>query len=270
MPLAVNKIGVFFLNEPILFKFLFQFLIFFHFKYRVRHLTFFFELVLISWKVTLSSCLIGQIISFILSPNKYGCLCVWPTLESGPILAKKNHFFRCSSFWSWRVCKQAKLSHVGYRKSARMHWKADASKISHCLVRILNQRHNWAIFEDFWCRGIIRTKQWIVLGASAFQCMRADFLYPTWDNFACLHTRQDQNELHLKICFFFVKIGIFCKSIAGPFPNVVQAYTQQYLFGERIKLIICQIRHELSVTIHEINTSWIKNVRWQKGPPQSL
>ena len=37
----------------------------------------------------------------------------------------------------------------------------------------------------------------------------------------------------------FAKIGIFCKSIA-------------YSFGGRIKLIICQIRHELSVTIHAL------------------
>ena len=45
--------------------------------------------------------------------------------------------------------------------------------------------------------------------------------------------------------FFFAKIGIFCNSIAGP-PS--EAYTQPYSFGRRIKLIICQIRHELSVT----------------------
>ena len=42
------------------------------------------------------------------------------------------------------------------------------------------------------------------------------------------------------------------------FPSVIQAYTQPYSFGGRIKLIICQIRHELSVTIHEISTSWKK------------
>ena len=54
---------------------------------------------------------------------------------------KKNHFFR----WSWRVCKQAKLSRLGHRKPARIHCKADAPKTSHCLVRILVQTHNWAI-----------------------------------------------------------------------------------------------------------------------------
>ena len=49
---------------------------------------------------------------------------------------------RRSSFWSWRLCKQAKLSHLGHRKTAHMHWKANAPKTSHCLVRILIQRHN--------------------------------------------------------------------------------------------------------------------------------
>ena len=39
------------------------------------------------------------------------------------------------------------------------------------------------------------------------------------------------------------------------FPSFVQAQTQPYSFGERIKLIICQTRHDLSVTIHEISIS---------------
>ena len=38
---------------------------------------------------------------------------------------------------------------------------------------------------------------------------------PQMRQFSCLHTRQDQNEVHLKIWFFFAKIGNFCKSIAG-------------------------------------------------------
>ena len=139
---------------------------------------FFFQLELISWMVTLSSCLICQIISFIFPPNEYGCLYAWtslgniatllwpidrsqltiqcvfaslygPTidLQKMPILAKKkNYLFRWSSFWSRLVCKQAKLSQLGHRKSARIPWKADALKTRHCLLRILIQRHNWNIF----------------------------------------------------------------------------------------------------------------------------
>ena len=52
-----------------------------------------------------------------LPPNEYVSVYAWTTLGSGPaidlqkmpILAKKNHIFRWSSFWSWRVCKQAKF-----------------------------------------------------------------------------------------------------------------------------------------------------------------
>ena len=65
------------------------------------------------------------------------------------VFSKKNHLFRWSSFWSWRVCKQAIW---GHRKLARIHWKADAPKMSHCLVRILVQRHNWSIFIRKWAR----------------------------------------------------------------------------------------------------------------------
>ena len=70
------------------------------------------------------------------------------------------------------------------------------------------------ILQCLWTK--IRTKQWLVMGASAFQCMLAAFLSPKCNNFACLHNRQDQNELHRKRWFFFPKIGIFCKSIVGP------------------------------------------------------
>ena len=71
-------------------------------------------------------------------------------LQKMPILAKKkkNHLLRWSSFWSWRVCKRAKLSHLGQRKSARIHWKVDAPKTSHCLVRILVQRHYGPFFFE--------------------------------------------------------------------------------------------------------------------------
>ena len=48
--------------------------------------------------------------------------------------------------------QKCQLSHLGHRKPARMHWKANAHKMSHCLVRISVQRHNWAIFLRKWAR----------------------------------------------------------------------------------------------------------------------
>ena len=55
----------------------------------------------------------------------------------------------------------------------------------------------------FWNK--IRTAQWLALDSLAFQCMCAGFLCPKCDNFACLHTRQDKNELYLKRRFFLPK-----------------------------------------------------------------
>ena len=44
------------------------------------------------------------------------------------------------------------MSYLGHRKPARIYWKADAPKMSYCLVRILIQRHNWTIFLRKWVR----------------------------------------------------------------------------------------------------------------------
>ena len=78
----------------------------------------------------------------------------------------------------------------------------------------------------------------------------------------CLFTYPPRSKLASSenILFFVAKIGIFCKSISGPLPSVVQTYTQPYSFGGRMQLIISQIRDELSVTIHEISTSWKKTL----------
>ena len=89
--------------------------------YRVRHLTFFFSTS--TYFVngnTLSSCLICKTISFILSPNEYGCVYASLSgpaidLQKMPILQKKNHLLnedkegRCERWgfycWvSWTLC----------------------------------------------------------------------------------------------------------------------------------------------------------------------
>ena len=97
--------------------------------------------------VTLSSCLIWQIISFILPPNAYGYVYASTTLRSGsaidlqkmPILAKKKKII---------FSDEAHFDLGGYvnKQNCRI-WdteKPHASKTNHCLVRILVQRHNWA------------------------------------------------------------------------------------------------------------------------------
>ena len=61
---------------------------------------------------------------------------------------KKNHLFRWSLFWSWRVCKQAKLLNLGHRNPARIHCKADAPKTIHWLVRMSRGIIGLVFFEN--------------------------------------------------------------------------------------------------------------------------
>ena len=140
--------------------------------------------MLISWMVTLSSCLIWQIISFTFPPNEYGCVYAWTTLRSGPAIdlqkedakfGKKNHLFRWISFWSWRVCKPAKLSYLGHRKTAPINWKVDALKTSHFLMRILVQRRNWVIFLRKWAK-TVTASQWRSLSGHVVRI----FVHKNW------------------------------------------------------------------------------------------
>ena len=162
--------------------------------------------------VTLSSCPIWQILCFILSPNEYGCVYASLSgpaidLQKMPILAKKqNYLFRLSSFWSWRVCKQAKLSHFWHRKPARIHCKADAFKTSHCLVRILVQRHNWAIFLRKWARrgGY---SQWRSLSGHVCSHKLKRRILATF-GFNRTALRATQPKLHSMFCALFLKIAL--------------------------------------------------------------
>ena len=79
------------------------------------------------------------------------------------------------------------------------------------------------IFEEKWPNYASRPKSApkrdSFLGTSAFQCIRAGFLCPKSNYFACLHTRQAQNELHLKRWFLFLpKLASYVSRSVAIFP----------------------------------------------------
>ena len=81
-----------------------------------------------------------------------------------------DHLFRWSSFWSWRVCKQGKFSHLGHRKRARIH------KPTH--------RKRFTVWCAFWSRGIIwpfffRNEQGeaIAVNGDRYRAMLNEFLF---------------------------------------------------------------------------------------------
>ena len=125
-------------------------------KYWVHHLLFF-QLVLISRMVALSSCLIRQIISFILPPNEYGCVYSWTTLGNIPTLLWR--------FWQKKkmLSDEAHFDLGGYEN--KQNFRICGTKNSHAYIEkrkhpkrvavwcgFLVQRHNWAIFLRKWAR----------------------------------------------------------------------------------------------------------------------
>ena len=63
--------------------------------------------------------------------------------------------------------------------------------------------------------------------------------------------------------FFLPKSSSSISRTQAHLAKRIQAYTEPHSFDGRIKLIIYQVRHWLSVTIHESSTNWKKNVRWR-------
>ena len=112
---------------------------------------------------------------------------------------------RCS-FWSWWVCKQAKLSHFGYRKPTRLYWEVDAPKTSHCLV---------------WSRGITDLFFFKKEQGEAITAM-AIIIRKCWTNFCSQKSkrrilatfssnrtalRATQPKLHSMFCALFLNIA---------------------------------------------------------------
>ena len=107
----------------------------------------FFQLVLISWMVKLSSCLIWQIISFILPPNEYDCVYAslsGPTIElqKMPILAKKIIF-----------SDEAHFDHGGYINKQNCHiW---GTENPHACIEKKTHPKRVTVWCRFWTGGII-------------------------------------------------------------------------------------------------------------------
>ena len=149
-----------------------------------------------------------------------------------PILAKKNHLFKWTWFWSWRVCKQVKLAHLWHRKPARIHWKAEVFKTSHCLVRILVKRHKERplqsmaiVIKPFWTNYCSQKLKRRILATFVF---KRTALCAT------------QPKLHSMFCTLFLKIAL----------SAAELMSFGYLGGANWHLwtIICEKPSKISVT----------------------
>ena len=93
--------------------------------------------VLISWMVTFSSCLIWQIINFILPPNEYGGVYAWTTLENITTLL--------FTWWSWEILRHYFWNHDNVAECVR---KLERIRI----VRILEEEKHRELrkFDNLW------------------------------------------------------------------------------------------------------------------------
>ena len=145
---------------------------------------------------------------------------------AGADLKKKNHLFRWSSFCCSRICKQAKLLHLEHRKPERTHWKANAPKSSHCLVSILDQRHNWVIvFGPCWTNFCLQKlkRRILVAYSSSRTALPAS-----------------QPKLHLMFCAMFFNIAITAAELRL-FSHLGTAIWHRWT-------IICEVLSKISVT----------------------
>ena len=155
--------------------------------------------------VTLSPCLIWQIICFILPPNEYGCVYAWTTLASGPaidlqkIFSDGDHFDFggyvnkqiCSIWGTENIEKRTHpkrdtvwcdLCHFSSKMSKEWPLQSMAIVIGPCWTKFcwekLKRRilgHNWAMFLRKWARKG-RYSQWRSLSGH----VERSFVYKNW------------------------------------------------------------------------------------------
>ena len=100
---------------------------------------------------------------------------------------------------------------LGHKKPARIPWKADAPKTSHCLVRILVQRHNWTIFLRKWARRG-RYSQWRSLSGH----VKWIFVHKSWRGGYWQHlvsTGRRYMPLSRIFCALFLKIALLAAEL---------------------------------------------------------
>ena len=95
--------------------------------------------------VTLNSCLIWQIISFILPSNEYGCVYAWITLVSGPDadFCKKKIIFS----------DEAHFDLGGY--VSKQNWRIWGTENPHAYIEKPTHPKRVTVWCGFWSRGII-------------------------------------------------------------------------------------------------------------------
>ena len=144
----------------------------------------FFQLLLFSRMVTLSSCMIWQIISFILPPNEYGCVYAWTTLRYVGLRSIYGRFRFCQKkiFFS----DEAHFDLVGYvnKQNCRI-W---GTENPHAYIEKPTHPKRVTVCYGFWCGGIIgpfffenEQGEAITVNGDRYQAILNEFLFTNFE-----------------------------------------------------------------------------------------
>ena len=182
--------------------------------YRVHHLTFLFlQLMLISRMVTLSSCLIWQIISFILPPNECGC--VYASL-SGPGIDLNADFGKPIIF-----SDETHSDLGGYvnKQNCRIWGTGDP----YAYIKKPTHPQRVTVWCGFWSRSIIgpfffenKQGETVTVNGDRYRGMLNEFLFTKIEQGRILATfgfnrtalRATQPKLYSMFCVLFLKIAL--------------------------------------------------------------
>ena len=129
--------------------------------------------------VTLNSCLIWQIISFIFTPNEYGCVYAWTTLGSGPKIDLQKML---------TLAKRIIFSDEGHFDLGgyvnKQNCRILGTKYPHVYIEKPTHPKGVTVWSGFWSRGIIGSfffeneqREAVTVNGDRYRAMWNEFLF---------------------------------------------------------------------------------------------
>ena len=168
--------------------------------------------------ITLSSCLICQIISFILPRNEYGCVCAWTTL---------GHYFENQG----NVLAHFDLGGYVNKQNCRIWGTEDP----HAYIEKPTHPKRVTVWCGFWSRGIIgpfffenKQTEVVTVNGNRYRAMLNEFLFTKIED---ENIGFNRTVLHSVFCFLLLRINSRRANIFWPPRSWNLTPLDYYLWG---------------------------------------
>ena len=167
--------------------------------------------------VTFSSCLIWQIINFILPPNEYGCVYAWTTIGSGSAI----DYGRCR-FWQKKSIFSVEAHFVLGRYVNKQNCSIWGTENPHAYIVKPTHPKRVTVWCEFWSRSIIEQfffkneqGEAVTVNGDHYRVMLNEFLFTKteMEDIGNIWFQQDgamyhKPKLHSIFCALFLKIAL--------------------------------------------------------------